>query len=284
MRIVLCLCFFACFLVAKPNNEDYQKIEKINNQALNLFAIKEMIFNFETSKKEPRIYKIFIAKPKISMQKQGLKQRPKRLFIMLDANKQFPMLLNLYAQNHSLNTDFIILGIGYDTELGYDKVQRTRDYTPKVAQKTFEQGGGANDFFDFLRSEILPFMKKNYRIDEDNIALFGHSFGGLFTLNSLVNQDIIFTHYFIASPSLWWGEASFLPQKLKLSKCPKINIMQGSKEAQRSKIKENTAYNLSKRLESESSCKVSYKLFENETHGSVIAKALLFSLKEFLKD
>lgn len=40
-----------------------------------------------------------------------------------------------------------------------------------------------------------------------------------------------FLAFFINSPSLWWGEASFLPREIRLKNCPLIFITQGELES-----------------------------------------------------
>lgn len=66
---------------------------------------------------------------------------------------------------------------------------------------------------------------------------------------------------------------------LSLKTCLKIFITLGSLEKQRSNLKRNNAKNLAKRLKNDSKCDVVFKLFENETHGSVIKKSLNFALE-----
>ena len=54
----------------------------------------------------------------------------------------------------------LIVGIGHDSVLAYDKTLRTYDYTPtlpKNLQDSFSGGGGINVFLDFLTQEGDPY-------------------------------------------------------------------------------------------------------------------------------
>lgn len=257
MKNLLITLIFLSFGVCKPS----QNIEKLNDNVYENFSISEKIIA-----KNDKIYKIFIAKSKTC-------QTQCDFLYILDANAHFPMILNLVKKPDNL----IIIGIGYKTDQAYDIKNRTKDYTPKIQNN--KDGGGDKEFLSFLKDEVFKMTENGYKIK--NRAIFGHSFGGLFVLNTLLVDSSLFTHYFIASPSLWWGESSFLPSVLSLKTCPKIFITLGSLEKQRSEFKHNNAKNLAKRLKNDSKCDVVFKLFENKTHGSVIKKSLNFTLENF---
>jgi len=64
--------------------------------------------------------------------------------------------------------------------------------------------GGAPNLLAFIRDELQPWVRANYRVDPDDATFFGHSFGGLFATYALVTRPDTFTRYGIGSPSLWW--------------------------------------------------------------------------------
>ena len=61
-------------------------------------------------------------------------------------------------------------------------------------------------------------MIKNLNVQARQKSLYGHSFGGLFTLYALLKNEGIFTNFFIASPSLWWGGSEILKQNVSEGK------------------------------------------------------------------
>lgn len=85
---------------------------------------------------------------------------------------------------------------------------RTYELTPFASSegKDFPGNGGADIFGDFLAEELLPHIDRSYRTNGVN-ALFGHSFGGLFSLYLLSGRPGLFRHVLASDPSLWWDDA-----------------------------------------------------------------------------
>ena len=120
--------------------------------------------------------------------------------------------------------EMVIVGIGYPvTDFREALGLRTRDLTP-TKDDTWIEGilksmpgefktagsGGAHNFLEFISGELRPFIESNYRIDSEDAAILGHSFGGLFGLYALLKAPHIFNRYIISSPSIWWdSEAIF---------------------------------------------------------------------------
>lgn len=94
--------------------------------------------------------------------------------------------------------------------------QRTRDLTPPVknVDERFKDGGGADNFLGFIKSELIPFVEDNYRT-ADYRVLIGHSFGGLFAAYSLIKEPDLFNGYICISPAMWWDDESYITQTEK---------------------------------------------------------------------
>ncbi|MBK1972258.1 alpha/beta hydrolase [Campylobacter sp. TTU_617] len=263
MNKFLFFLLFISFAFAKPN----QKIPEISTIAKKIFFIEKTIYfthhNID--------YKIFIAT-------NNTNAKEYKSIYLLDGNAFFPLFLNLFSK--PIKENLLIIGIGYNTSLAFDTKNRTKDYTPDK-QDGFEESGGSENFRTFLKTQLMPYIEQYYPSDKNYKAIFGHSFGGLFALDTLLKDSKLFSHYFIISPSLWWNETKFLPQKIKLSSCPKIYFAMGSAERKRYALL--SVKELSQKISQESSCKSSFKLFENETHGSVINKAMIYAKEIFLK-
>ena len=205
------VCLFACDLRAKPP----QKIEQASGAAHEMFNVSDFILKSKSGEK----YKIFIARQKNVA-------RYDRVVFMVDANAQFPILLNSYAKIYAngakqnakavskLSKTVLIVGIGYDSPLAYDTKRRTRDLTPAASGEEYANGGGAAEFYDFVKDELFPLVDKKYSTAKSDKIYFGHSFGGLFGIYALLRDDGIFDEFFIASPSLWWGESQLIRDAL----------------------------------------------------------------------
>ena len=75
---------------------------------------------------------------------------------------------------------FILVGVGYPGEL-----QRWRDFHESP-----------NLFFAFLREELLPTLRAQYRVSNEDTVLFDHSSGAAFVVYAFLNAAIYGTDFF----------------------------------------------------------------------------------------
>ena len=272
-------CLFACDLGAKPP----QKIEQISEAAREMFNVSDFILKSKSGEK----YKIFIARQKNVA-------RYDRVVFMVDANAQVAMFLNSYAKIYAngakqnakavpkLSKTVLIVGIGYDSPLAYDIKRRTRDLTPAASGEEYANGGGAAEFYDFIKDELFPLVDKKYSTAKSDKIYFGHSFGGLFGIYALLRDDGIFDEFFIASPSLWWGESQLIRDTLEEGKLRSnlkakfIMLVAGSREMRKGKTDKAgilKAADLAEILKTKGlSCE--FRLYEGASHGEVIPLTL----------
>jgi predicted alpha/beta superfamily hydrolase len=79
---------------------------------------------------------------------------------------------------------------------------RTRDLSPtKVAARP--TSGGGDNFLQFIETEVMPLVEKNYRTQPFRIFA-GHSLGGLAVVYAMVSRPDLFQAYIAASPVLHW--------------------------------------------------------------------------------
>lgn len=160
-----------------------------------------------------RTYKVWLAIPKEK------KNQAKAVVYMLDGNAVMdrlkePMLQKLYAYDAP-----VLVVIGYDTTLPFLSNARSVDYTPGRGDGKIEpdprsperMSGGSQTFRDFVTGPLAAWVNKEVEIDSKRVGLWGHSYGGLFVLDSMLHSDY-FTHYFAASPSLAWADQRMLNQ------------------------------------------------------------------------
>lgn len=85
-----------------------------------------------------------------------------------------------------------------------------------------KMGGGADNFYNFLTEELVPFIEKNYRTFPYR-ALCGTSFGGIFIVHSFIKNPKFFDSYLALSPSMWWDDGIFLKRSKEfLTKNPDL--------------------------------------------------------------
>ena len=100
------------------------------------------------------------------------------------------------------------------------KIQtRLRDLTP--ARDKTNNGEIVNPFIDFLSSELVPYIDKNYNTAPYKL-LAGHSLGGLTAIDILTNTPDMFNAYIAIDPSMWYGNEEFLNNAM--AKLPKQNL------------------------------------------------------------
>ncbi len=121
----------------------------------------------------------------------------------------------------------IIIGVGYKNFWTMDSL-RVRDYT-FVPDKEYPIVGGGLKFKSFLNDELIPDLKKKYRLKEDRLILIGHSLGGTFVLNYLFeltpdSPDPI-THFISVSPPLEDNDnLLFIMEKEMVSRSPQLSF------------------------------------------------------------
>jgi len=88
--------------------------------------------------------------------------------------------------------------------VGIQNTNRTRDLTPSDDGKGGSVGGGAK-FLQFIETEVIPLVEKNYRTQPFRVFA-GHSLGGLFTVYTFTARPDLFNAYIAASPVLHWDK------------------------------------------------------------------------------
>lgn len=132
---------------------------------------------------------------------------------MLDGNAAFDYL----TEDHlALVPGLVLVGVGYDTERQFARELRTLDFTAPdgpgdgIRPDHVHEGrmaGGAGLFLDRLSGPLRAAAEAGLTVDAARRTLWGHSFGGLFTLYAMLAQPAAFARYAAISPSIWWDEA-----------------------------------------------------------------------------
>jgi predicted alpha/beta superfamily hydrolase len=100
---------------------------------------------------------------------------------------------------------YIVVGITspYNEKLDYS---RNNDLLPVLETKDSKNrygkySGNANNFFNFVSTEIIPFIDSNYRTLNTKIAV-GHSLSASFILDTFIKNPDLFNAYLAISPNL----------------------------------------------------------------------------------
>ena len=143
---------------------------------------------------------------------------------MMDGFATFPLLENARMADGS-PVPGVIIGVGFPSGEDFDMQRRAEAYTPvpDADSGSTHEGrvyGGAQDYRRFLIEELRPAVAAQIPLNLDETTLFGFSYGGLFTMDTVVEAPDSFTRYFAVSPSLWFSD-KLLPRRLEAIEAPR---------------------------------------------------------------
>lgn len=184
-------------------------------------------------------FRVFISRPPAPTSGESPDSEagaPYPVIYFLDGNATFLDGLSMvrWMSRSSGIPPAVVVGIGYPAESFWTTMNpRCRDYTPtadpgfvKVANRTLWKGmpdaeaatsGGADAFLDFVESELMPMIERDFGGHPDDATVVGHSFGGLLGAYALVSRPGLFQRYVMSSPSLWWNDGHVIALEQRLS-------------------------------------------------------------------
>lgn len=156
-----------------------------------------------------RHYRIRIAQPRIAPPAAGYP-----VVYLLDGNAVLMELnASLLARLAAQKQPPVLVLLSYDNDLRIDANGRSYDYTPAPLQTGgMRANGGADAFLKLIESQVKPAVAAKVAIAPQRQTLWGHSYGGLFVLHTLLTQPAAFQNYVAVEPSLWWGKGFILQE------------------------------------------------------------------------
>lgn len=187
-------------------------------------------------------------------------------------------MLDLLANKGQLIPKVILVGLADQGTEKYRKYMTPNNSTSPIKNNT----GSAKEFLDFLNEEVQPYINKNYRAAK-HTTLVGHSIGGLFVLNALLEAPDSFNNYVAISPSVWVSDNAIVDKaKEQLGKVEHQNIALYLSIADEMQMGQ---YGFINQLDLKPLKNVqwSFKHYPDENHVSVGLIALRDSLKAIFK-
>lgn len=141
-----------------------------------------------------------------------------------DLEKRYPVLYLLDGNAHFYSTVGIIQQLSQANGNGalpemivvaIKNTNRVRDFIPS------NDLDKPNPFIDFLSSELIPHIDRNYKTAQYKI-LVGHSLGGLKVIDILTNFPELFNAHLAIDPSMWYNNEQYLTNTI--AKLPKQNM------------------------------------------------------------
>lgn len=227
-----------------------------------------------------------------------------------DSNQKYPVAFVLDGevflptvsdvQNYysgGFTPEMVIVGISNDKN-------RLRDLTTSTITTMYgmpfnNENGKAENFSEFIEKELIPFIEKKYPVTNYR-TLIGHSYGGLFTVYTLVNKPGLFANYLAIDPSLDWDNQKLLKEAQGLiatqdyknkflfislsgqlhmqnSKITIDNVMQDSSEFTLFS-RSNIAFSNLVKQNDKNGLSFGWKFYPNDLHGTVPFPSILDGL------
>jgi predicted alpha/beta superfamily hydrolase len=174
--------------------------------------------------------------------------------------------------------------------VGISNTDRTRDLTPTHVETLQQDGrtlqfptsGGGAKFLSFIETEVIPYVEKNYRTQPYRVFA-GHSFGGLFALQSLFTRPRLFNAVIAVSPALVWDDRWVFKRATELvEQHPELNttlVVSTGNESEGLDREFRALQSLFKGRKPKGFEFEAIK-FEDEDHGSVVMPAHYASLSK----
>lgn len=197
----------------------------MKNIAVFIFAISLMLQNSSYSQNDIVIGKIDSIESKILGESRQLMiyvpnggdnstEQNYPVVYLLDGDAHFTSVVGLIEQLSAMNGNTLVPKM---IVVAIPNTNRTRDLTysksepdpPMVSEALASQSGGGKNFLNFMEKELFPYIEANYPTAPYRM-LIGHSFGGLFVMDALLDKPHLFQSYISIDPSMWWNKKSLL--------------------------------------------------------------------------
>jgi predicted alpha/beta superfamily hydrolase len=140
-----------------------------------------------------------------------------------DTSRHYPVMYLLDGESHFHSVTGVLDRLTENDicpemiVIAIPNTDRSRDLTPTHSTRLptgesedfLKTTGGGEQFTRFIETELIPYVQKHYRTAPYRV-LVGHSFGGLLTINTLINHPDLFDSYLAIDPSLWWDNRKLL--------------------------------------------------------------------------
>ena len=193
--LIIGFCIFTNFLGRSQVSKNTSYLEKI--------GVIDSIF----SKSLNEFRKIYIQLPASYTPEKNQKYP---VVYILDGEMFLPTVNDV--QNYysgGFTPEMVLVGIANNKNRVRDLTTST--ITTKYGMPFNEKNGEADNFRTFIETELIPFIEREYPVTNYR-TLIGHSYGGLFTISTLLNQPNLFANYLAIDPSLDWDNQKLLKE------------------------------------------------------------------------
>lgn len=251
-------------------------------KSLNPVILPDSSYHDLSSTLNSQLYRIFVG----GVHPLYSDNSKRTLIIVLDGNWLFASVYEylriLSIFDRSIENP-IVVGIGYPTEdINLLLRYRERDLAPQKSNLH-----NVEQFLLFIYRDVLTFLQNEIGITSSKKILSGHSWGGAFSLYTMVSGNSMFDGYLASSPIIIGTAMEDIEQKIQnfpVKKETKIFFSLGSDESLQFADISLGCSKLRMALEQYAPENLRYRhfKFENESHSSVTLAALTKGLRYLL--
>ncbi|MDL4842366.1 alpha/beta hydrolase [Aquibacillus rhizosphaerae] len=232
-------------------------------------------------------YRVDISIPESTPPSEGFP-----VLYVLDGDAYFTMIdqiVNLQSRRADKTgvSELIIVGIGYEGNDVFSSF-RVYDYTPpaqtvdlpeKPDGQPWPDHGGAKDFQAFIEKKLMPVIHKDYPVNKQKQAIFGHSLGGLFALYTLFTRQDLFQNYLAFSPSIWWNNRAVLNEEKHLRTRNDKRLYIAIEHTSQKNMYHDAQSLYTRLAEGDMLADIDFRGLNDESHMSIVPTALSDALR-----
>ena len=170
--------------------------------------------------------------------------------------------------------------------VGIENTERRRDMTGPTEnaedRRIAPRVGGSQGFRDFIRSELLPEIRRRYRTTGET-GIVGESLAGLFVVETFLREPDLFDHYVAIDPSVWWNNRKLLADEATLlggkARAGKSLFVATSSEP--GMIVDTRQFDSTLVAAHVAGLRYHYQAFPDESHGTIYHPAALLAFRMF---
>jgi len=125
------------------------------------------------------------------------------VLLVMDGSTQFEHIAGNvnFLSTFSIVPEMIVVGVRAKNRL--------KRFTHTKMKAYAERSGGAEQYTQFLRDELMPALQKKYRVSPYTVVT-GHSLSGLYTSYLATHHSDFINAAISVSPSLWWDDFALI--------------------------------------------------------------------------
>ena len=125
------------------------------------------------------------------------------VLLVMDGSTQFEHIAGNvnFLSTFSIVPEMIVVGVSARNRL--------KRFTHTKMEAYADRSGGAEQYTQFLRDELMPALQKKYRVSPYTVVT-GHSLSGLYTSYLATHHSDFINAAISVSPSLWWDDFALI--------------------------------------------------------------------------